>query len=118
MVDSSSNTTIITNTDAPDYITVDKSDRTTEHYSFNAEHPINYIWPESISYENPITHVKCNSFGLWFKLQSGEKTERDESDAGFKSLTWSQISSLVIRYYADEKRNSKVMGFESYNLQN
>ena len=89
--------------------------RVSEHYNYNAEYPINYIWPESISCLNPITKLKCNGFGIWFKLESGEKNDKDEPDSGFKDLTDSELNSLVIRYYSD---NSRVMGFESYNSKN
>ena len=91
--------------------------------------PTNFIWPEHVSYENPVVGVKiygCNSEFL-FRLQSGEMTDNDfkkeahgdtDSDEevdGFEDLDWSLISTIAIRY--NPERNAKVRGLEFYYSQ-
>ena len=61
---------------------------TTDHYWYNAEYPINYIWPKEVSYHSPVTGVKKGGMGYNFRLQSGEKTFNSVSDDGFKHLDW------------------------------
>ena len=90
--------------------------RVNKHYKFCSERPIDYTWPEQVSYENPVRAFKySDSYGCYFRLQSGEKNEKIAKDDGFVDLDWSQITSLVIRYYS---YNSQVAGFEFYNSQN
>ncbi len=47
-----------------------------EKYKHNSKFPINYKWPEQISYHNPVTGVcsLCLSEFV-FRLQSGDRTE-------------------------------------------
>ena len=81
-----------------------------------ANRPINFAWPEQLSYENPVTAVQCDGEGLFFRLLSGEKTNRVRANDfrvdGFKDLNWSQIASLAIIYYP---QSAFVVGFEFYN---
>ncbi len=86
--------------------------RVTEHYLYNPEYPLNYRWPEQVSYLNPITALKIESGVLYFKLLSGEKTDNTVGDDRFNELNWSQITFLVIRLHT---KDSYVSGFEFYN---
>ncbi len=90
--------------------------RVTKNYKYNAKRPVNYIWPEEVSYQNPIVGVKqeYEFVDWWFKLQSGEKSDNTVSNDGFEDLDWSQITSLKIRY----DKNSYVCGYEFFNSQN
>ncbi len=94
--------------------------RVTKHYNYDPSAPVNYTWPEQVSYHNPVGAVKWQGgygygYVYWFKLQSGDKTDNGEADNGFQDLDWSKITSLVIRYYPN---NSCVAGFEFYNSEN
>ena len=73
--------------------------------------PINYTWPEQVSYYNPVVGVKMNGKSFCFRLQSGEETYNIHKFLGFQDLDWSQITSLVIIC----RPNSEVCGFEFYN---
>ncbi len=52
--------------------------RVEQHYKYNPEYPINFIWPEKVSYLNPIRGVKLFGITGWlFELESGEMTDID-----------------------------------------
>ncbi len=101
-----------------DYCEPPRIKRVSAHYKYDARFPVNYSWPEQLSYHNSVAGVKRNDYGVglwWFRLESGDKTDDREADVGFKGLDWSQITCLVIRYHSD---NSQVWGFEFYNSNN
>ena len=58
--------------------------------------PINYTWPDKVSYYDPITGIKEHSeyYRFWFKLQSGAKSDSTSSDCGYKELDWSKINFI------------------------
>ena len=66
----------------------------TEHYRYNPWLPINYTWTEQINYHNPISAVKRDGYNYWFKLKSGDKTDKSAADDGFIDLDWTEINSL------------------------
>ncbi len=72
--------------------------RANEHFNFYAKYPVNYSWPDEISYQNPITGLNSDTAGIWFKLQSGQKTDNTASDDGLKNLNWSKIKTIEIVY--------------------
>ena len=72
--------------------------RASEHFNFYAKYPVNYSWPDEISYQNPITGLNSDTAGIWLKLQSGEKTDNTASDDGLKNLNWSKIKTIEIVY--------------------
>ncbi len=53
--------------------------RVTAH-KYPCNNQINFIWPEQVSYNNPVVLFKTRyyGFGLVFKLQSGETTHKYE----------------------------------------
>ncbi len=60
-----------------------------DHYKLNADLPVDYVFPQRVSYDNPITQIKCIG-GLWqfaFKILSGDKTA-ETGDDGFQVLDW------------------------------
>ena len=37
------------------------------HLKYQVENPINYTWPEEVSYHNPISKVRSDGYGnFWF----------------------------------------------------
>ena len=62
-------------------------------FTYNSKYPINYTWPEEVSYHNPMKAVSCDDcygigFCFCFKLQSGEQTGNPLPGDGFKDLDW------------------------------
>ena len=58
-----------------EYLTQVYTKRVTERYNENPFFPINYTWPEQVSYENPIRAGKQTGYMSWnfvFMLESGE----------------------------------------------
>jgi hypothetical protein len=59
-----------------------------DHYKLRADKPVNYVFPQQVSYDNPITQI--NHLGYWnfaFKMLSGDKTAQTGDD-GFQVLDW------------------------------
>ncbi len=60
------------------------------HYKLNAKYPVNYVFPQRVSYDNPITQIKEIHGGWWefaFKMLSGDKNAKTGDD-GFQVLDW------------------------------
>ncbi len=96
-----------------------RNESVTDHYRYNASYPVNYTWPEKVSYENPIKAVK-HAFvgGWWFQLQSGEQTGNDDQFEGvFQELNWVEIKSIVICYYFGAD-SSLINCLEFFNKEN
>ena len=47
--------------------------KVSNHYKYNPDYPINYTWPEKVSYHNPVIGFKTGF--MFFKLRSGETTD-------------------------------------------
>ncbi len=97
--------------------------RVTDHQYEGRKLPINYTWPEKVSYKNPINGVlgfQNDDIGIgWFKfkfeLKSREQTDDDPWYNDFSYLDWSEITTIDISYYSIY---SRVVGFEFYNQNN
>ena len=58
------------------------------HFKFNADYPVNYVFPRQFSYDNPITQIKeIDGWKFAFKMFSGDKTAQTGDD-GFQVLDW------------------------------
>ena len=73
----------------------------TDRYKSQSNNVINYTWPKTPSYKNPISAIRV-SHGNWptwcFKLKSGEMTDTESGDYGFKDINLEGITYLVIKY--------------------
>ncbi len=80
----------------------------------NKHYPINFMWPEKISYHNPV--IGFNLVGDWcVRLQSGENTKNIVFNDRWARIDWSEITCLGISHYPDESRAGRIT-FNSRNL--
>ena len=67
-------------------------------------YPINFMWPEKISYENPVCEVfyLSGEYDFAFKLKSGEQTDKTAYREDFYCLNWEDIHNIYTIYANDE----------------
>ncbi len=77
----------------------------------NVKHPINFTWPEKISYHNPVIGFRSDLSRFTVKLYSGENIDNIAPDEKWERIDWPKITCLGISYFP----NKSFVGDVSFN---